>query len=138
MPERRAALAQASGTVADRRRLVAFVYLLLRDNMTCGKFAEVMALRTTITSSVFLYQGLDVGVLEGFADRLTSSSRAPVCDWLALVFRHSEHPERIPSLIERLPADDDIETVFTNGWLAQYAQYTADELLALTDADACT
>lgn len=140
MPDRTAAMTIASGTVSDKRRLVSFVYLLLRDNMPCGRMADIMQLRTTITAAkrVHLYQGLALDKLTGCAKSLTDGPVAPVRDWLALVYRQSPSEEQVPKLLAMLPAADDIETVFTNGWLARYAQYVAEELLALTDDDACS
>jgi len=50
--------------------------------------------------------------------------------WLAHLFHQSLNPTQLPDLIEMLPKDDDIETMFTNGWMALYAQHVADELEA--------
>ena len=135
-----AVLTHASGTVTDHRRLVAFVYLLLRDNMPCGVMAEIMNSRMAIKNVrlVHLYsKGYSVETMEERASKLTSGPVAPVRDWLAIVYLQTQDVMRVTALIERIPDDDDTVTVFTNGWLARYAQYVADELLALTEDDAC-
>lgn len=129
-----AALTKASGTVSDHRRLVAFVYLLLRDNMPCGVMAEIMQMRTTLTGErrITLFGHLDAAAMWAYAERLTDSTdeglRVTVLEWVALVFRFSEHPDRLPALFDLLPGADDTETIFTNGWVATYAQYIVDEL----------
>lgn len=133
------ALCDASGTVADHRRLVAFIYLLVIDNMPCGLLGEIMRMWTTIDSAkrVHLYQGLDEDALDNNARRIAPDDMLPtVRDWLALVYRQSRYPEHIPALIERLPLTDDTETVFTNGWVAQYAQHVATQLEAYARSQA--
>jgi len=134
MPDYVAKLTKASGTVADHRRIVAFVYLLLRDNMPCGKLSEIMARRYSLTPELrtALFGGFDAAVLWGCVARLTDSTdealRVTILEWVALVFRFSDDADALPALFALLPEADDTETVFTNGWLAQYAKYVADDL----------
>ena len=136
MPDRNAALAQASGMASDHRRLVAFVYLLLRDNMTFGLMESIMQKRAAYTPAqrTELFGGgwtQPVGIWT-YVNRLTGlvdeEPRVVIAEWVAIVFRFSEHPEQIPALIDSLPVADDTETVLTNGWLAQYAKYVVKEL----------
>lgn len=127
------ALCEASGSVADHRRLVAFIYLLVRDNMPFGLLGEVMCMWKRIDSvkRVFLYQGLDEDALDNNARRIAPDDMLEtVRDWLALVYRQSRNPTHLPALIEQLPLSDDIETIFTNGWAAQYAKHVASQLEA--------
>lgn len=144
MPEHTAALTKASGTVADHRRLVVFVYLLVRDNMPCGKLAEIMRMRTTLSSARrgALLGDLDPAAMWSYVERLTDSTdeglRVTILEWVALVFRFSEHADRLPALFDLVPKADDTETVFTNGWVAKYAQYVADELCKPPYANART
>jgi hypothetical protein len=144
MPEHVRALTEASGTVSDHRRLVAFVYLLLRDNMPFGKMGEITRMRITLTpeNRSALFGGFDAAVMWGYVERLTDSTdealRVTILEWVALVFRFSEHADDIPALIDMLPEADDTETIFTNGWLTQYAQYVTDDLCKPPYADART
>ena len=133
MHAQESSLAEASGTVSDNRRLVAFVYLVLRDNMLAGTFAEVMrTYRTGVPPSMFRRAiGYDKHAL-----RLSDKVPLPVMrEWITHLFHQSSNEKGLEDLLwNMVPAHDDTETVFTNGWLALYAKHVADEL----EAHACT
>lgn len=121
------ALCEASGCVADHRRLVAFIYLALHHVMPFLKLEAVMRMYTI---------GIDTPMVKAslpehreLAARLSSTvPENYMCAWLSHVFSQCEYHAWILELVETIPLEDDTETVFTNGWIALYAKHIADEL----------
>lgn len=139
MSEREALLTKASGTVSDHRILVAFVYLLLRHDMPFGLMDAIVrksvdARREGVGA---LYRFVDKGLTSEQAERLAGRPSVCVRDWLADIYLSTSNPTQIDTLFDSLPESSDTEIVFTNGWIAGYAKYVADELLA-EDVDACS
>ena len=50
-----------------------------------------------------------------------------VC-FLYVLMRNEITPGKIATLIQEQKCENDTEVVYTNGWLARYAEYLADKL----------
>jgi len=128
------ALTEASGGVSDHRRLVSMIYLVLRDHVTCGCMADLMGLWRTMkpVKDAFKYMNCDKANTEFFVSRVVDvQHQASVCDWVvAVLHSHQSNTISFPALLNLIPVDDKTETLYTNGWLACYAQYIAAELEA--------
>jgi hypothetical protein len=123
-PANRAAC-EASGCVHDARRLVAFIYLLLRDHVPCGLLGEVVRMLDAPS------EPLPVAIqCTSLARRLSAQEPCTrLLDWLAAVEAQGlAERATLWSIANSLPEQDDTETLYTNGWLARYAQYIADRI----------
>jgi hypothetical protein len=125
IPESLIELCRASGQVTDVRRLVQYVYLLLHDCLTFGQMGEVM-LRLEKGGPPVRYsydeRRLALRVAGGLLPlRLLA--------WIRHVRAYVEW-DRLLRIAKRLPEDDGVTVVFTNGWLARYAQFVADTLVS--------
>jgi len=122
------ALCVASGRVNDPRRLVGFAYLVMRDVLPVGVMGGVMR---AWDKQRYNFVIPDAVRYEELAVRLTGERGVWVVVWLAMLEKLIPKDVRtklLPALAKKLPEDDDVTTVYTNGWLAQYAIYLADEL----------
>lgn len=118
---KRARLARASGMVHDHRRLVCFFYLLLRDHAPCG-----------VAGNAFDDAFQDGAVLtwpQEVMDRAARLQDSPTTKLRELLrcLGPTLTPEMWSAIEARLPLRDDITTTFSNGWLARYAIWLADE-----------
>lgn len=112
------ALFEASGEVTDMRRLVAFVYLVLRDELPFSRVGE--ALKASETAPEPLFQ---VAMDRAFRLHDKSCRRLRV-----FLFKLNQSREQWNVYDGTLPLRDDICTSFSNGWIARYAQHVADTL----------
>lgn len=122
-----ARVAKESGLVTDKRRLVAFLYLLMRDHAPCGMVGNVL-LELDGVAPYDSEKPIEWAQwVRDRSARLCDTPTERLRDFLARSLALA--PEGVWLDIERnLPLADDIETTFTNGWLAQYARWIATEL----------
>jgi len=112
------ALFEASGEVKDVRRLVAYLYLILRDEFAFGAVEDAARLSAV---------GADPAspVARDRAYRLHDKPSRRLRVFLHLL----QQPDATWAAYDgTLPLRDDIITNFSNGWVARYAQHTADLL----------
>lgn len=122
-----AKLCKASGEVHDQRRIVQFFYCFVRDHVP---FGVVNTLLVEVLQRASVPADKDVKWDELVLDRSARLSDKP-----SFKLRHFLHLSRhqLPDPVwndieELLPLRDDIETIFTNGWAAAYAQWVVGEL----------
>lgn len=121
-PEEATEMRERSGHVSDQRRVVSFLYLLLRDHLPAERIETALHLADTVSN----------------VDALSQETRDRAC-WICnfpksrvVAFVSLLEPAmqgRWHEVQGRLPLRDDIETIFTNGWLALYAKDLAERLL---------
>ena len=121
-PEQQA-LFEASGEVTDLRRLVAFVYLTLRDEFPVTRVAEAVRASATVHDPLFQ-------VARDRAFRLHDKPCRRLRSFLHLLGQSSLSWD---AYNRTLPLRDDVCTAFTNGWVALYARYVADILTSEED-----
>lgn len=114
-----------SGNVTDSRRFVAFLYLLMRDHVPVGRVLEPCA--SGYVSKVFHIIHLQAAhcVAVGLVDE-EAIERTRV--YIACVLDASCLDRVSRDIASRIPAQDDVATTFSNGWLARIAQFVADEV----------
>lgn len=117
----------ASGQVSDSRRLVAFIYMMLLDQTPCRSvsvtLSEMMQAGAWSKDTVFTFQPETVDR----ANRLCDAPKDPLREFLQRL-RYVLSEDVWMTLDGQVPLRDDIETIFSNGWVASYAKWVADML----------
>lgn len=122
-------LCDASGRVSDHRRLVAFIYLVLRDSLTVGWMGEIMLTLERLGDDHFLTAEPDPLFYEELLEGVVDVRTHRMLTWFWLLGHvDGRHPTWMAPALQQLPAQDDTTTVFTNGWLANYAKYIVEQL----------
>lgn len=127
-------MAEASGCVTDKRRLVCALYLLMRDHVLVQEVTTAFN-RLRPGSSAWVKwpectASMDYGSIHQTRDRASRLHDYPTPKLHAFLFALWV-TNIVWSEVDKLtPLRDDTSTVFSNGWLAGFAQYLADELLA--------
>lgn len=113
-----------TGSVCDPRRIVCFIYLLLRDVFPAGCVIEATrGARETPRTLCAVY----LGHLPLFA--LAERMGHPQWRIIGFLMRLPDgYRDKIAKLAEQLSPDDDVEIRYENGHLATLAQSIADEL----------
>lgn len=123
-----AKVCRASGGVHDLRRLVQFLYLLMRDHVPCGMVGQVMLENNAATFTTDDPPKWEQVVIDRAA-RLHDAPTNRLRD-----FVHRARPllsDAVWNDIDgKLSLRDDVDSTLTNGWLGLYAQWLAEELLS--------
>lgn len=121
---------EASGEVDDASRLVQFFYLLARDHLPTGKVSG--AVEASLSAD-------KIDCVNGeWSDRQASrladwsptraDSHCRLIDFVErLVHMHLPAGD-LEQIVASLPGADDTEALFSNGWLARWAQYNVSLL----------
>lgn len=118
-------LCAASGRVHDARRLVAWLFLLLRDHTPT----------TTVSTALFEMQGGAWITSERKYTQETLDRANRLCDAPTDTLR--EFLQRIRFVLSddvwmhldgMTPLRDDVDTTFSNGWLASFCIYVTEQL----------
>lgn len=127
MDDRSAWLARESGVIQDSRRLVQWIYLMLRDLVPAYIIEE--GLRDTLSLRAEDRTHVRSGHIPT-ASHLTDVQVERVEDFCAMVKKRAFLERAVPyeTLMQQISVSDDTTTVFTNGWLALYAIHVADIL----------
>jgi len=113
-----ARLRERTGAVTDVRRLVVFIYLLIRDTVPLGVVGEAHH-RATAYSCTRSWS------VTGIEAKLVRQPTKRLC-----VFLEGLEGCDLTQALRQLSPDDDVECAFSNGFLARYAQLVADDLTA--------
>ena len=123
----RAALFEASGRVVDPRRLVVVIYLLIRDCLPLVTVDRALD-AARVESWTECASHLDADTIQSVRDRASRVHDAPGSRLYVFMYRlHLTH-DVWRMLDSTLPLRDDVQTHFSNGWLAQYAQHVVNAL----------
>ena len=120
-----AAMRTASGEVNDKRRFVQFLYLLLRDGVaSAGGIGD--AHRQAAEHVPKPDESTWEDGVRGVAGLLVDRPHERLYFFVRHLLGQQEH-NTVAETLQQVPTQDDNEARFTNGWLAQYCQWVADD-----------